>query len=76
MTNEEIIREFSALPSDARREVVDFIAFLRSRYSRKNGKPTNLDLTDESFVGMWKNREDMQESSAFVRELRQTEWTK
>jgi hypothetical protein len=76
MTNEEIIREFSALPPEARREAEDFIAFLRARYDRKTEKTANSDLREESFIGMWKDREDLQDSSAFVRELRETEWTK
>lgn len=76
MTNEEIIREFSALPSGARREVVDFITFLRQRYSQKKEKAINKDLYKESFVGMWKDREDLQDSSAFARKLRETEWGK
>ena len=76
MTNEEIIREFSALPSEARREVVDFITFLRQRYSQKKEKTISKDLHKESFVGMWKDREDLQDSSAFVRELRESEWGK
>ncbi len=76
MTNEEIIREFAALPPEARREAEDFIAFLRERHNRKNKKTATSDLRQENFVGMWKDREDMQDSSAFVRNLRQTEWTK
>ncbi len=76
MTNEEIIREFSALPPEARRAAEDFIAFLRERYGRKNEKAANGDLCKESFVGMWKDREDLQDSSAFVHKLRESEWTK
>jgi uncharacterized protein YfbU (UPF0304 family) len=76
MTNKEIIREFSALPSEARREVVDFIAFLRSRYGNEKNESINLDLTKEKFVGMWKDREEMKDSSKFVRELRKSEWAK
>jgi hypothetical protein len=30
---------------------------------------------DEPFVGMWKDREDMEDSSQWVRQLRQQEWT-
>ena len=32
-------------------------------------------LQDEPFVGMWKEREDMEDSSQWVRQLRQQEWT-
>jgi len=75
MTNEEIIREFSALPSEARREVADFIAFLQTRYG-KNEKPVNGNINEESFVGMWKDRENLPDGASWVRELRQNEWAK
>jgi hypothetical protein len=32
-------------------------------------------LHDEPFVGMWKDREDMEDSSHWVRQVRQQEWT-
>ena len=40
--------------------------------------PTEIEqsnLEDEPFVGMWKDREDMEDSSQWVRQLRQKEWT-
>ncbi len=33
-------------------------------------------LQDEPFVGMWKDREDMKDSSEWVRQIRQQEWTR
>lgn len=74
MTNEEIVREFNALPLEARREVEDFVAFLRVRYSKK--KKAKKDFTEENFVGMWKDREDMENGEDWTRKIRQTEWTK
>ena len=76
MTNEEIIREFSALPLEARREVEDFSVFLRQRYGRQTETTANGDLSKERFVGMWKDRADMRDASAYVRKLRESEWTK
>ncbi|MEM7536095.1 MAG: hypothetical protein AAF639_28190 [Chloroflexota bacterium] len=35
---------------------------------------TKLDLANEPFVGMWKDREEMKDSTAWVREVRQTQW--
>lgn len=32
-------------------------------------------LSDEAFIGMWRDREDMKDSSAWVRALRSREWT-
>ena len=34
-----------------------------------------LKLQDEPFVGMWKDREEMEDSSQWVRQVRQQEWT-
>ncbi|CAN5662779.1 hypothetical protein BH24ACI2_BH24ACI2_05860 [soil metagenome] len=76
MTNEEIIRKYATLPPEARREVEDFVAFLRQRYGKKDEKMINGNLSEENFVGIWKDREDLQDSSAWVRGIRQTEWTK
>ena len=76
MTNEEIIREFSALPSEARREVADFIAFLRTRYGREKEQLPEEILSDETFVGIWKDREDMTDAASWVRENRTDEWAK
>jgi hypothetical protein len=43
--------------------------------------PTNLpaettlsNLKDEPFVGMWRDRQEMKDSSQWVRQLRQKEW--
>jgi hypothetical protein len=76
MTTEEIIREFSALPLEARREVADFIAFLKARYKTKDENRANGNLSEESFVGMWKDREDLSDGSRWVRGIRQNEWAK
>ena len=32
-------------------------------------------IQDEPFVGMWKDREDMEDSSQWVHRVRQQEWT-
>ena len=74
MTNEEILNEFSNLPIEAKREVIDFIAFLRLRYGKTKKTKGSLKLNDENFVGMWKDRSDLQDATAFVREMRENEW--
>lgn len=35
---------------------------------------TGLNLDNQPFVGMWKDREDMQDSTHWVRNLRQQQW--
>lgn len=76
MTNEEMLREIEALPLEARRNLQDFLAFLRTRYkSSPAPKPAPLpELTKEKFVGMWHDREEMRDSSAWVRNVRTTHW--
>ena len=75
MTNEEIIREFNALPLEARREVEDFITFLNSRHLAKSEKTVINDLPADEFVGMWKDRDDLSDGPAWVRNIRQREWS-
>jgi len=78
MTNEEILREINSLPLEAQRQIEDFISFLRERYKGsppKTAAPIS-DLETEAFIGMWRDREDMQDSSAWVRNVRETHWSK
>ena len=75
MTNEEILREIKSLPPEAQRQLEDFISFLREHYqgARPNAAPAS-ELRDEPFVGMWRDREDMADSSAWVRKVRESHW--
>ena len=36
---------------------------------------SQLNIQDEPFVGMWQDREDMDDSTKWVRQTRQKEWT-
>jgi hypothetical protein len=78
MSQEEFLREFNSLPPEAKRQVADFIAFLQHRYedgkSAKKKKRSNI--TKEKFLGMWHDREDLQDSATWVRALREREWAK
>jgi hypothetical protein len=77
MTNEEILREINSLPIEAQRQIEDFVSFLRERYKSSQSKniPAS-DLETEAFVGMWRDREDMRDSSTWVRSVRETHWGK
>ena len=71
-----IVREIASLPPEAQRQVMDFVAFLRARYptTQPVRKTRRTKLANEPFIGMWRDREDMQDSTAWVRSLRQREW--
>ncbi len=71
-----IVREIASLPPEAQKQVIDFIAFLKTRYpvAQPVRKTRRTNLADESFIGMWRDREDMQDSTAWLRSLRRREW--
>jgi len=75
MKTTEIAQEIASLPPEAQRLVTDFVAFLRTRYpvEQTDRKIKRTKLTDEPFIGMWRGREDMQDSTAWVRNLRRRE---
>ena len=76
METSNIVREITALPLEAQKQILDFMAFLKTRYppapTAKKGRRTKL--TDEPFIGMWRTRKDMQDSAAWVRNQRRREW--
>lgn len=75
MDQETLWKEYSALPSEARLQVFDFIAFLRSKYGEATLQPRAAGaLADEPFVGIWQDRDDMAHSAAWVRSARKREW--
>ena len=77
MTDEEILREINSLPPEAQRQIEDFISFLRERYKSSQPKTAGSPgLESEAFVGMWRGRKDMRDSSAWVRNIRQSHWGK
>lgn len=77
MKQTTIQREFSALPPDLQKQVLDYIAFLKTRYASTRKKTTKrIPLDQEPAIGMWRDRQDMKDSTAWVRNLRSSEETK
>ncbi len=76
VNQETLWRAYAALPAEAKRQVLAFIEFLASRpVDRRPGKPNQLGpLIEEPFVGMWSDRKDLADSTAWVRSVRQREW--
>jgi hypothetical protein len=71
MTHEELLRELASLPPEGQRQVADFIALLRERYDQTPEQPATSDLAQDGFIGMWRDREDMRDGGAWVRNLRE-----
>ena len=77
MTPEEILRVIGSLPPEAQREVEDFVAFLHERHGRVSStQPSRSELHAEGFIGMWRDHDEMRDSTAWVRNLRESEWVK
>jgi len=76
METVNIVREIAALPPEAQKQIIDFVAFLKARYptTQPVRKSRRTRLANEPFIGMWQNREDMQDSTAWVQSLRRHEW--
>ncbi len=77
ITSQSITKELATLPQEARREVVDFIVFLRQRYGRKLEavQEKQSSLRGDPFLGIWADRTDMRDSVGWVRETREREWS-
>jgi DNA-directed RNA polymerase specialized sigma24 family protein len=74
MTSEEMLKQIAALPVDARREVEDFVARLAKHLRESQKSSAASDLASEPFIGMWRDRDDMSDSSAWVRSIRKKHW--
>jgi hypothetical protein len=71
-----LFQDIGSLPPEAQRQVSDFVAFLKQRHvdAQVVRKVKRTQLADEPFIGMWRDREDMKDSSAWVRSMRESEW--
>jgi hypothetical protein len=76
METSNLLKEMASLPIEAQKQVIDFIAFLKTRYptARVVPKTKRVRLSDEPFIGIWQGREEMRDSTAWVRSLRHREW--
>jgi hypothetical protein len=76
MTQQQLIDEYTSLPEEAQRQVADFVAFLRHRYKATLSKQQSrgADLEKEPFIGMWRDRQDLEDSTTWVRNTRKAEW--
>ncbi len=77
MEQKSIYKDISTLPPKAQQQVVDFIAFLKTRYKQPqtNKAAKRNNIINEPFIGMWEGRPDMRDSSKWVRNTRKSEWT-
>lgn len=77
MTTTQLIENFNALPKDAQKIVVELVTLLGKKEQRPKSlrKSATTSLVNEKFIGLWKERDDMQDSNAYIRNLRRSEWS-
>ena len=76
MVKKELIKQIEQLPPEAQREAADFVEFLAEKYLQKNKSSSKKSILDSPFRGMWKDREDMKDSTQWVRNIRKSRFAK
>jgi hypothetical protein len=79
MSEKELIKRIKKLPSEAQQEAAEFVDYLSQKYIQQpidSSSSKKKSILESSFRGMWKDREDMQDSTKWVRELRKSRWAK
>jgi hypothetical protein len=74
MEPDKIYDEIADLPPEAQQQVADFISFLKKHYKKTQKKALLNDIINDPFIGIWKDREDMKDSSKWLHNIRKTEW--
>lgn len=74
---QQITQQARGLPENAQREVLHYIEFIRSRYASgkpivKAGKQPKTRWSDTPLYGLWQDRADMTDPTAYVRHLRRS----
>ena len=75
MNQTQFFEDFEALPPKAQQELIDLMMRLKQHYDNSASKShKNMQHDWDSVFGMWKDRKDLQDSTAYVRQLRQNAW--
>lgn len=75
MTTQDLLQKIDELPEPAKKEAEDFVDFLYERYAEPRNEENKTDrLTSSAFFGIWEGREEMADSTAWVKEQRRKQW--
>ena len=76
METQQLVKEIDGLPEKARQEIERFLLEVKLRYARQNPL-TDEELSrwaDPEIFGMYADREELRDSAAYVRKLREQQW--
>ncbi len=76
MENKILNNKFESLPLEAQKQVFAFIDFLQNKYfsTSKEKRLKALKLSNEKFIGIWKDRIEFDDNSGWLKNLRKKEW--
>lgn len=73
----DVVRdEYAELSPEAQQTVAAFVKFLgrQSQTRPKRRRAHRIPLSEEPFVGMWRDRPEMEDSVEYIRQLRRREF--
>ena len=76
MNLNELKQMYDQLPNTAKRESIRYLKNLLAHSSKLNAYVVSpkTKITDSPYIGIWKDRKDITNSSLFVKDLRQKQW--
>ena len=82
LSPEQLHQDFQLLPEEAQTLLADFLEDLKKQYVKSSPESfspevneiRSLDFGKLPFVGLWKDRPELQDSTAWVRQIRQQQW--
>lgn len=63
MTQQQFLQAYRSLPDEAKRQVVDFIAFLQQKYQAEQPEQQQIGrrFDNEPFIGMWQDYPELED---------------
>ncbi len=75
MNPQLLLKNITSLPPFAQQEVFDFVGYLKQRYAQYQVEiSVKHDWDNDPVIGIWEDRDDLEDSAAYVRQLRQNAW--
>ncbi len=70
INKQKFVEDFEQFPEEIQREVIDFAEYLC------NKRKVQKYLANNQFLGLWKDREEMTDSTQWVKQIREQLWKK
>lgn len=75
MEKEGFYNKFESLPMEAKKQVISYVDFLLVKFDSKKKKlQRTKSVKNKKFIGIWSNRNDLKNSSMWIKKLRKKEW--